>query len=254
MSLKMLSLTKQLSIMGVFTALVCIATISFTVYVPSTKGFFNIGETMVYTAALLFGPLVGAFAGGVGSMLADVFLGYYYYAPATLIIKALEGLIVGFLSQKGQAFVKAYAKSEWRIFTIEMGVLVGMLVSLIGFLYYSGIVELYSGMVSTENPASTVFIPVEFWFGIGALAVLLVAVLALVSEPEFGFAIISCIFGGLWMVFGYFLYEQLFLGVFALAEVPINIGQMTIGLIVATPMVRVIKRTLPQLLESRSNI
>ncbi|MGB9683935.1 MAG: ECF transporter S component [Candidatus Bathyarchaeales archaeon] len=251
MSPKMLSLTKQLSIMGVFTALVCIATISFTVYVPSTKGFFNIGETMVYTAALLFGPLVGAFAGGVGSMFADVFLGYYYYAPATLIIKALEGLIVGFLSQKGQAFVKAYTKREWRIFTIEMGVLIGMLVSLIGFLYYSGIVELYSGIVSAENPASTVFIPVEFWFGVGALAVLLVAVLAFVSEAEFGFAIISCIFGGLWMVFGYFIYEQLFLGVFALAEVPINIGQMTIGLIVATPIVRVIKRALPQLLESR---
>lgn len=251
MSLKMLSLTKQLSIMGIFTALVCIATISFTVYVPSTKGFFNIGETMVYTAALLFGPLVGAFAGGVGSMLADVFLGYYYYAPATLVIKALEGLIVGFLSQKGQAFVKVYAKREWRIFTIEMGVLVGMLVSLIGFLYYSGIVELYSGIVSTENPASTFFIPVEFWFGIGILAVFLVTVLALVSDPEFGFAIISCIFGGLWMVFGYFLYEQLFLGVFALAEVPINIGQMTIGLIAATPIVKVIKRTLPQLLESR---
>lgn len=251
MSLKTLSLAKQLSIMGVFTALVCVATISFTVYVPSTKGFFNIGETMVYTAALLFGPLVGAFAGGVGSMLADVFLGYYYYAPATLIIKALEGFIVGFLSQKGQAFVKAYAKREWRIFTIGMGVFVGMLISLVGFFYYSGIVELYSIIVSTENPTLTFFIPVEFWFGIGVLAVLLVAILALLSEPEFGFSIISCIFGGLLMVFGYFLYEQLFLGVSALAEVPINIGQMTIGLIVATPIVRVIKRTLPQLLESR---
>jgi uncharacterized membrane protein len=224
-----------------------VATISFTVYVPSTRGYFNIGETMVYTAALLFGPVVGAFAGGVGSMFADLFLGYYYYAPATLIVKALEGLIVGFLSQKGQAFAKSYTKKEWRIFTAEIGVLVGILVGLVGFLYYSGIVELYSSIISIENPASIMLIPPEFWFGLGVFVALLITVIAFISEPRFGVMIISCIFGGILMVFGYFLYEQLFLGVFALAEVPINIGQMTIGLIVAMPIVRVIQQTLPQL-------
>ncbi|MEM2953913.1 MAG: ECF transporter S component [Candidatus Bathyarchaeia archaeon] len=241
------NLAGQLSITGVFTALVCIATISFTVYVPSTKGYFNIGETMVYTAALLFGPFVGAFAGGVGSMLADVFLGYYYYAPATLVIKASEGFLVGFLSRKGRTFAKSYAKREWKIFTIEIGILVGMLISLIGFFYYSGLVELYSGIVSIENPASTFFIPVEFWFGIGIFTFVLITVLALTSEPEFSLTIIACIFGGLLMVFGYFLYEQLFLGVFAFAEVPINIGQMTVGVIVAAPIVRIVKQALPQL-------
>ena len=75
----------------VFTSLVCVATMAFSVYVPHTRGFFNIGETIIYTTALLFGPFIGAFAGGVGSMVADIFLGYPYYAPATLIIKACEG-------------------------------------------------------------------------------------------------------------------------------------------------------------------
>jgi len=240
-------ITKQLSATAVFTALVCIATISFTVYVPSTKGYFNIGETMVYTAAILFGPFVGGFAGGVGSMLADVLLGYYYYAPATLVIKAFEGFVVGFLSRKGQTFAKTYTKRELKFFTLEMGVLVGALVSLVGFLYYSGFVELYSGIFFTENPTSNFYIPAEFWFGIGALAVLMIVFLAFVSEPEYGFTIISCVFGGLLMVFGYFLYEQFFLGVFALAEVPINVGQMTVGLIIATPIVKIVKRALPQL-------
>jgi uncharacterized membrane protein len=247
MSRSTVNLARRLSITGVFTALVCIATISFTVYVPSTKGYFNIGETVVYISALLFGPSVGAFAGGVGSMLADAFLGYYYYAPATLVIKAFEGFLVGFLSRKGRVFTRSYTKREWRIFTIEIGILVGLLISLIGFLYYSGLVELYSGMISIENPASTFFIPVEFWFGIGILTVVLITVLALTSEPEFSLAIVSCIFGGLLMVFGYFLYEQFFLGVFAFAEVPINIGQMTVGVIVATPIVRIVKKALPQL-------
>ena len=53
---------------------------------------------MVYTTAILFGPLVGAFAGGIGSMFADLFLGYSHFAPATLIIKGLEGAIVGLLN------------------------------------------------------------------------------------------------------------------------------------------------------------
>lgn len=239
--------TIQLGISSVFTALVCAATMIFTIYVPSTKGFFNIGETMIYVGALLFGPFVGAFAGGIGSMFADIFLGYYYYAPATLVIKALEGGLVGFLSRKKYRFSKSYTRREWKVFTAEIGVLIGVLVSLIGFLYYTGIVELYSGIPTPETPTSTIFIPMEFWFGLGIFVALLIAAVAFISEPEFGWMVISTIFGGLLMVAGYFLYEQLFLGVFAFAEVPVNIGQMTIGLIVATPIVKIVQRTLPQL-------
>ncbi|MDH7477945.1 MAG: ECF transporter S component [Candidatus Bathyarchaeota archaeon] len=239
--------TIQLSVAVVFMALTCVATMSFTVYVPSTKGFFNIGETMVYITALLFGPLVGAFAGGVGSALADILLGYYYYAPATLIIKAVEGGIVGFLGRKKSVFSKLHTKFEWRIFTLEMGVLVGALISLIGFLYYSGTVEFYSGFPPSENPTSTLLIPMEFWLGLGIIVAVLMAIIAFVSEPEYGWMVISTIFGGLLMVLGYFLYEQFILGVLALAEVPVNIGQMTVGLIIAMPIVKIIQRTLPQI-------
>jgi len=239
--------TVQLGIASVFTALVCVATMIFTVYVPSTRGFFNFGEIMVYIAALLFGSKVGAFAGGFGSMFADIFLGYYYYAPATLIIKALEGGLVGFLADKKRLFFKDHTKREWKIFTTGIGVLVGSLVSLIGFLYYSGMVEFYSGIPPSENPISLIFIPMEFWIGLGIFVTLLIITTAFVSEPEYGWMVISTVFGGLLMVFGYFLYEQLILGVWAIAEVPVNIGQMTIGLIVATPIVKIIQRILPQL-------
>ncbi|MBS7609861.1 ECF transporter S component [Candidatus Bathyarchaeota archaeon] len=64
---------KVISLTSIFTALTCAATMVFTVYVPATKGYFNIGETMVYTSALLFGPYIGALSGGLGSMLADIF-------------------------------------------------------------------------------------------------------------------------------------------------------------------------------------
>ena len=235
----------RLSLAAVSAALVCAVTMVFSVYVPQTRGFFNLGETMVYAVAMLLGPFIGSFAGGVGSMFADILLGYYVYAPATLVVKALEGGVVGLLSRKGGALPEYYSRRDWKIFTTEMGVLVGILIGLVGFLYYSGSVELSSGIVSFGTP--TIFIPAVFWFVIGTFVALLIAAIAFLSEPEFGLMIVSTIFGGLIMVTGYFLYEQLFLGVFALAEVPINIGQMTIGLVVAIPVVKVVRRALPQL-------
>lgn len=56
------------------------------------------------------------------------------------------------------------------------------------------------------------------------------------------------------MVAGYFVYEQFLLfplfgitGVFAPAEIPINIGQMLVGVLVAVPVVKILSRSLPQL-------
>jgi uncharacterized membrane protein len=50
---------------------------------------------MIFLASILFGPQVGLIAGGLGSALADLLAGYAQYAPITLIVKGLEGWIVG---------------------------------------------------------------------------------------------------------------------------------------------------------------
>ncbi|KPV64747.1 MAG: hypothetical protein AOA65_0814 [Candidatus Bathyarchaeota archaeon BA1] len=232
----------RLAITAAFTSLVCATTMVFSIYVPHTRGFFNIGETMVYTTALLFGPLIGSFAGGVGSMLADLLLGYSHYAPATLIIKGLEGAIVGVLSRKR---LKFRSKLQWKTFTFALGLVAGVLLSSIGSLYYSGSVELYLGIPPPQSPTSTLFIPPEFWYSLGGLVVLLVTLMGFVFEPEFGWLVLAIIVGGLEMVAGYFLYEQFFLGVAAIAEIPVNIGQMTVGLIVSIPIVRAVWHALP---------
>jgi hypothetical protein len=55
------------------------------------------------------------------------------------------------------------------------------------------------------------------------------------------------------MVAGYFLYQQFFIAplfgipVIAVAEIPINIGQMLVGLVVSIPIVRTIWRSMPSL-------
>lgn len=236
--------TIQIAVTAVFTSLVTAATMAFSIYVPTTQGFFNIGETMVYITALLFGPFIGAFAGGVGSMAADLLLGYSQYAPATLFIKAFEGGIVGLLSRKKPKFG---SKLQWKVFTFVAGLIAGSLLSVVGSSYYSGSVELYLGIPPPQTPTTILSVSPAFWYLLGAAIVALITLTGFVLEPEFGWMVLVILVGGLEMVIGYFLYEQIFLGVAAIAEVPINIGQMTVGLIVSVPVVRAVWRALPSL-------
>jgi uncharacterized membrane protein len=87
--------SKELAAMAIMGALTTVATMFFFPYAPG--GFFNFGDTIVVTTALIFGPFVGAVAGGMGSALADLLLGYSAYAPYTLVIKGLEGFLVGYI-------------------------------------------------------------------------------------------------------------------------------------------------------------
>jgi uncharacterized membrane protein len=160
---------------AIFAALVFVVTSQIPpIPIPATSGYFNIGETTIYIAALIFGPFVGALAGGIGSALSDAFLGFGLFAPGTFLIKGGEGLIVGFLNT-----------------TLRR-------------------------RISNLTVCAT----------------------------------ISVLVGGLEMVAGYFLYEQFVIGypfAVALAEVPFNIVQMFIGLIVAVPVMHAVFRVIPQL-------
>ena len=235
---------------AVFTAFVAVATMVISIYVPSTKGFFNIGESMVFLSALLFGPFVGAFAGGVGSMIADVLLGFVHYAPATLLIKACEGGIVGILAQKRPAF---RSKALWRAFTVTVGLVFALLLGGIGSLYYSGTVELYLGIPAPLVPNVTFSVSPYLWYVLGAIIFFLTSLAGFHLEPEFGWTVFSIIVGGLVMVTGYFLYQMFFIGwlfniqVVAVAEIPINIGQMIIGAVLALPAARIVWRAFPHL-------
>ena len=80
------------------SAVVCVATLLIQIYNPTTKGYFNIGDAMVFTSALLFGPFVGFSSGGVGSALADIISGYSVFAPITFVVKGVEGLLAGIIS------------------------------------------------------------------------------------------------------------------------------------------------------------
>lgn len=88
--------SRQLVFAALLAALSCVATLVLTVPSP-TGGYMNLGDTVVLLSAYLLGPWWGAAAGGIGSMLADLCVGYAAYAPATLIIKALMALLAASL-------------------------------------------------------------------------------------------------------------------------------------------------------------
>ena len=97
--MKEMQKVNRLSMMGLFAAFSCIATMVLVVPSPS-GGYINLGDTVVLLGAYLLGPVYGAVAGGVGSAMADILAGYAVYAPATLVIKALMALLAGLLYRK----------------------------------------------------------------------------------------------------------------------------------------------------------
>lgn len=92
--------SKKMILTALLIALVTVTTMVVNIPLPGVKGYVNIGDTVVLLAGLLFGPGVGAIAGAFGSALADLFLGYAFWAPITFVIKGLEGFLAGWLILK----------------------------------------------------------------------------------------------------------------------------------------------------------
>ena len=78
--------TRALALGALFAALVTGATL-LSLPVPGFRLYFNLGEGVIYTVALLFGPRYGAAAGALGAALGDLVLGYPLWAPFSFAIK-----------------------------------------------------------------------------------------------------------------------------------------------------------------------
>lgn len=94
---------------AIFAAMTCAATMVIHIPIPVTNGYINLGDAVVLLSAFLLGPAYGAAAAGIGSMLADLLLGYASYAPGTLIIKALMAFCAALLLKALRDRTKAAA-------------------------------------------------------------------------------------------------------------------------------------------------
>jgi uncharacterized membrane protein len=92
----------QLSLTVIMTALVSVGTLIIRIPNPM-GGYFNVGDVMIFVAALTFGPITGSVAGGLGSAIADM-IGFPLFALPTLIIKGLEGLLASLIGDRKSVF------------------------------------------------------------------------------------------------------------------------------------------------------
>jgi len=121
---------RLLTLTGMLTALTTVATIVIQIPTP-TKGYVNLGDTIVNISAWILGGMYGGFAGGVGSALADIITGYVVYAPATLIIKFL----MAFACFKVYSLCSKKLNSVWAKI---IAVIVSESIMIIGYAVFAG--------------------------------------------------------------------------------------------------------------------
>lgn len=85
--------TKKIALTALMTALTAVLTLA-AVPLPG-GGYYNFGDAVIFVSSATLGPFLGALTGGIGGALGDLCLGYTLYAPFTLAIKAVEGLVAG---------------------------------------------------------------------------------------------------------------------------------------------------------------
>jgi uncharacterized membrane protein len=119
------------------TALVLVVTFFASINLPAASGqVFDAGDIVIFITAMTFGPVVGGIAGGIGSGLSDALHGYTTFAPFTLVIKGLEGLVAGYLVGhrfQGREYVAWFLASA-----IMVGGYFFSEAYLMGFIYGSG--------------------------------------------------------------------------------------------------------------------
>ena len=91
---------QKLAKAGLLAAMIFLLTAVVSIPIPGGSGYINLGDAGVMTAAALLGGWWGAACAGIGSALADLFLGFGVYAPATLVIKGGMALLAAFLLKK----------------------------------------------------------------------------------------------------------------------------------------------------------
>ncbi len=87
--------TKTITRLAILMALTTVMTIVIHIPTIGTNGYLNLGDMVVFLAAMILGKKGGFIVGGLGSGLADLLLGYSHYAPITFLVKGLEGYIAG---------------------------------------------------------------------------------------------------------------------------------------------------------------
>jgi len=154
---------------GVMAALTLLATAMIHLPVSITNGYIHLGDGLVLSCGVVLGKKYGALAAGIGSALADIFLGYAAWALPTFIIKALMAYIIGYafeqLTERQTPISGNFAFiSRWTVALLASGTVLIVL-----YYFTSGL--MYGNWIA---PLSAIPMNlVQFGFGIAIVTALL---------------------------------------------------------------------------------
>lgn len=240
----MRSNTRKYVLTGLMTALVFILTYLIKIPVPYTSGYIHLGDSMIYISVMVLGPVFGAFASGIGSMLADIAAGYLHYAVPTLVIKSLMALVMGLFisrgSKKSPIVPVLTAVSVWAVFCGCTLIYLNdqirrlgadtLVRTVLGEDADAGAIKEAAGLIDR--------LPVYFTAGIALLTLTLAVAAYLVSRRSNVFTIRSIIgmnAAGICMVMGYFIAESfMYAPLAAIFSIPPNMLQFFGGVAVAS--------------------
>lgn len=249
---------RKLTYGGLMTALVFVATaIIPQIPIPFTEGYVHTGDSMIFVASILLGWKYGVIAGGVGSAMADLFLGYSHWALPTLIIKGIMGAIVGLMAQEirdnkvktfrsiiayiigiGWIGLSLYLKATLNNISsnIEKSEIAGFLVEKFEL---NGIEQLQTLINSVQ---------LSLAFAIIIIPIFIVALSIILRKKDKELFSMNSLMGmtlaGLWMVVGYYIAGGILKGnmIIPIFSIPANIVQFIGGSVIAFPIILALKK------------
>jgi len=158
---------KSVVLYGILIALVAALTLIY-VPIPSTKGYFNLGEVMIFFAAFVFGGKVAGIAGAFGAGIVDLIVAPHFF-PGTFVIKFCEGFVAGTIASS-----LSNASNIWAVRTLAVGI--GGTIMIAGYFCYEAFI-LPLGLSATGGiPVAITEVPWNiFQVLIGGLTAILLA-------------------------------------------------------------------------------
>ena len=142
-------LTRTIALTALFTALTAAATF-IKVETPVTHGHINFGDVIVLLGAFALGPVYGGIAGAVGSMLADLIMGYMLFVPATFVIK-------GACAVTAALIFLAFSHGAKRSLVGQIiGGLAGEAIMVIGYFAYEATLLKYGWAAAASAPLNAI--------------------------------------------------------------------------------------------------
>lgn len=240
--------TKTLVLTGMMTALVFIATVAIRIPVPFTQGYIHAGDTMIFVAAAILGPIPGMIAAGIGSALADM-MGYPQWVIPTLLIKGLMGYFMGI-------FVNFEAKkAKMRggiILAVFSAMVIGFFVSLSRHgqlnpqLFIDGLDDVANADQAAAMIAGVQRQLIAVLISIPVLTVIASTILNRTKDIKIpGSVMIGMMIAGTWMVTGYYVAAGWMYGSFILPifSIPWNVVQFVLGAVLGLIILAALTRT-----------